>query len=299
MRNMLIVTPITIVIIAAFVFMATLDRPTLPTSRTSDENLRRFELVSLDPLYVPGHQVGAASDLYLQILDLAETGVSNPATLNAAIRLAKDALTLREVEDGFLDQHVPLKPFPAAPKLDAFGRLINQMAQQAMDEFRAGRADEAMEIGRAGFAMAHRTFLHNQRLLVRGIALESMLTMTRTMAIAARNQRPTEAELADRWDRAIEDLQEKWAPKYRQTIFVLDPNPADMIRIALRDADLSFRQEATLHLGRLKFKQETRSNIRMIDDAIAQLRRDGNPTIQEAARVADEFTREDFHRMSY
>ncbi|MCC5828158.1 MAG: hypothetical protein JJU36_01805 [Phycisphaeraceae bacterium] len=299
MRNSIwIITPITIIILGLVLMLMWRGNPDKPTQRTSAQNLRLSELAPLDPLFPTPYRPGSASDTYRELIDAFSQGVNPPqAAIDEHLKTLVDAMSLQDVRQGYLDELVPLSPLPDAPALRGMGELVTQVVQKSLAMYQRNQQREAIELARAGFVFTYRAYHNNHRLLIRDIALEQMAVMCRQIQMLARQLDPSTANLAERWEQVINSHRERWAPKLDQVLRRMRPNVADVIRIAERDEDSSFRQEAVLTLARLKFQQENHANVRQIQAAIDRLLKSSDPMIREAAEVADRFTRDDFRRM--
>ena len=88
-----------------------------------------------------------------------------------------------------------------------------------------------------------------------------------------------------------------WIPK-SEVVFSLKPNIGDVLNVAMHDQDISWKLEATLALGRLKWNARTTGNKKAILRAIEELKGSQDQLIREAAQIADAFTAEDVRALN-
>ena len=74
------------------------------------------------------------------------------------------------------------------------------------------------------------------------------------------------------------------------------PQIGDLINVARYDQDPTFRIAATIKLGIAKFYAGTSSNRLAIQKAIQEARKDSDPLIREAAKLADTTTKQEARR---
>ncbi len=196
----------------------------------------------------------------------------------------------------FLDKTTPIYPqanptFGLAPLGVASGALarINELRARddAASKQRAVKGAQAVwAVGQIMFEKATRLPLRQQGLALMQSAGGVMIAWTEEAAIVA---------ALDKWSPAIRDYTDNFLSPKLEVVSSLKPNIGDLLRIADADKDVTFRVEATLALARVKYNPRTKGNANGIADAIRKLQEDPDPMVQEAAKVAEAFTKEQLH----
>jgi len=96
---------------------------------------------------------------------------------------------------------------------------------------------------------------------------------------------------------ALKKVADAWVPKVGKILKSLRPQIGDLINIARNDKDLTFRVEATLQLGVVKFNPKTRGNLKAITSAIEDAKASEDPAISAAGNAAEAFTKEEMRKL--
>lgn len=300
LRSTLIITPFVLALLVVLVLVLLRGSPDQPTDLSSDENLQRHRLPELPSLLEVTEPGESAGDRYLEIArrwgrDFDEQRALEPEQAQALLAAAGAG----RVEEGFLDDTIPVRPMPFAGAMDdpaerLVGRLNamgTRLVRDANDLRREGDRERALEYARAAFTLGYRMYSANRRLWCRIWGLEMMRAACGMIILSAPRQGDGDqphplAGRAREWDAAIATLLEQWRPKWQMLIGGRRPNVADTIRIAELDADPSFRYEAILTLGRVKHLTVERGNQRLIAEAFDRLSGVDDPWLSQAVEAA-------------
>jgi hypothetical protein len=143
--------------------------------------------------------------------------------------------------------------------------------------------------------MGERLITQSQRLALRRAGLAMMQQALPRYQMLLKQREADTASATIRID-ALGRVLETWTPKL-QTMYSPEVNVADLIRIAEKDQDRSWRIAATLWLGYAKFRPDGQANLASLEAAIDRAKQHDDPQIAEAGRAAEAFTRDDFHRL--
>lgn len=297
MRFGIIVSIILVAIVVLFVIVRWRGVSDAPTRVSAPDRLVRRDLPSgLPHVYEPALPEADADHAYERALELYERQQATcdasppyPAKLRGAMTdLLVTAMRAARVREGFLDEHVPLRP-NARP---GFGPALESIPLVVLDEatarFQDGDADGGRTAAAAVFALGHRAFRDNRRLYVRWAGVLAM--MQGLSAMLADADPGLEA-----WVEPLREIRSAWEPKM-EALAMLRPEVGDVLRIAARDQDPTFRVKAVLALGYLQHNPRTRGNLRAIRGAIAAAGADADPLIAAAGRAAAAYTRDQIRR---
>jgi len=206
------------------------------------------------------------------------------------------AMHAGQMRDGFLDSQTRIGVMVG--QIDnmmpyAAGALSSYLRDQFEDET---LTEEDVQIAMALFAFGERCFRHNTLLQHRMAGLEYMndgLGYVNNWDLEKNGRTSDKSNLAS--DRYIPII-EAWPHKLK-IVMDTDPYVGDLLNIAKNDQDMTWRIAATQRLGIAKFTDGNKGNRRAIASYLAQARQADNRLLAEAARAADELTREEFRRL--
>jgi hypothetical protein len=185
----------------------------------------------------------------------------------------------------FLDSSVPLQ------------NVADIVANYAIAQYRKSDKARGNQAAKAVWAMGLRAFQENTRLRVRMVGLG---ILDATGPIFAFEEFATGIRV-DEWLAPIADAKRLWLSKY-EFVFAETPNVADVIRVAELDKDPTWRYEAILKLGSLKFypgkPEHQTGNAKLIAQALERAKADPDPYIAQAAAAAEAITLEQHKRQN-
>lgn len=293
-------------VVVLFVMLLLLNRgepPTPPTKATSADRLKAQTPPADAPiLHTPADPDASADAIYEQAWqyfenhrsELTKDTVAGPVAQGWADLFVR-AAAAGQVSPGFLDRQTPMTPAASSPIADALyhvGRVVLTRGQTLYDE---GRKDEALQIGRAVWALGLRGYTKNVRIRPRFFSLFNMDMSLNALRDWLAEDDPDQKKIA-RWDDLIRGYNDVFNKK-AEMLMTVSPNIGDVIRIARSDEDPTFRLEATLKLGVLQHAPRTRSNLKLMEQTFAANARDKHPAVAEAAKAAAGISVEQVQKM--
>lgn len=295
----ILVSVIIIAAVVGLIFVSNRGFAEAPTSATSPEKLKKVDLPdSLPSLYVSSDATGNAKNdyyralnVYLQNKDAFESETPPYALVDEATNHLVAGMDKMNIQQGFVDDQVPMKP-GASPKFGAALEVLPiAVLDSANEAFEEGNEAQAISAATAVFALGERAFRSNDRfysrntgLMLMGQALAQLNTWKESLPDSGENFIP--------WFQALEKIQQAWMEKVKITAN-LDPHVGDLINMARNDEDVTFRIAATLNLGVAKLNPGSKGNLRVIHEALKELKEDPNSMVAEAAEVAETIKKED------
>ena len=284
-----------------------------PTQATSETKLAAAELPDDLPVLfattqAPVHALGfdAIGVETANAQGLLSTGDTQDLDRQAdAVCEVLLALVLGEpLADGFVDERIaPSELF--SEELRQLFRVVALAVDQRLGRLMAEADYESADLlARAQFELGRKVFVQNTRLRARqhGLGLmRSGITQARHVAQAMaqdESAQPTRLDAVasdlDAWDTALARIESQWREKIAM-ISSSNPNVADLIQVAQRDGDRSFRVFATHQLGYARFETAQPGNQRMIAQQIERASSSEDSLIRQAARFARSMSREQFY----
>jgi hypothetical protein len=290
-------------LIAYFTFFGVADAP---TRQTSANTLIVVSLPGdLPKLYSPSNPDEDASVPYIQAFQfyLKNRDAFNLVPESAPPKeLSKklidkmiEAMNAGKVPESFLDNQFPYSLIERPKYEDALEMVPFVLLWEANNRLRDDDKARAFEATKAAFALLDRAYRKNHRFEVRGIALQLMNECGNTMFALTDG----EGELFKRmqkYQKPIKDVELHWQSKM-EVIGNIRPHIGDVINMARNDQDLTFRIRAVQWLAVAKFRPGGRGNVRAIAQAIADAKLDPNPMIQDAAKMAEQFTIQEYRKI--
>ncbi len=275
-----------------------------PSAATSPDKLAQRQLpTDLTPVFNSGIPSGDAAKIYQQAIELYQEhrdafNQDIPPTefTNTLVNYLIEAMQRQRVSNGFLDDHLPVKP-GAMPDFDDAIEAIPAIAlMRAEQVYESGNTAQAIVVTRAVWALGQRAFENNVRLYNRFQGLTIMLDAGDKLlpwSGQAGNQTETHVQ---QWMKSIHEISKVWQTKF-ELIARLNPRIGDLINIANNDQDPTFRIAAILKLGIAKFKPGSRGNKRVIEAAIDDAKHDADPLIVQAGIAAGGMTAEQMRKV--
>jgi hypothetical protein len=272
------------------------------TAASSDEALQQVSWPeNLPTINSDSRSDGVANPIYTEAFRFAkqnERGLQKatpePALTERAAELLIDAMDASVVEAGLLDDRVPLT-IGGGNEAQSHLRRLSHAVLVASDQWKKDQPMEAERAAAAVVVMGERLITQSQRLALRRAGLAMMQQALPRYQMLLKQREADTASATIRID-ALGRVLETWTPKL-QTMYSPEVNVADLIRIAEKDQDRSWRIAATLWLGYAKFRPDGQANLASLEAAIDRAKQHDDPQIAEAGRAAEAFTRDDFHRL--
>lgn len=288
------------------------------TAATSDANLQKQTLPSNLPqlAFVPERSGsgGASFDKLLEQTQAAgryigqggfaeESRAESVKLYQVMVELAASM----PLEAGFADQKIGPRDLND-PELKKDLTLITNALKLHTDVMIEQRKyDEAAEAAGACFALGKELFENNTRLRPRQAGLMMMRVSLATWLRIAKSQSEFGQITADEfgkiktaaqpWLDAIRVIETVWDQKLK-SIDIPDPSVGDLIRVAQKDQDLSFRVFAVRRLGLARFEHGDASNKKAINDAISAAKSSDDAMVRSAAETAEKLTIEQFRQVT-
>jgi hypothetical protein len=207
----------------------------------------------------------------------------------------------------YIDKQIPMVP-NARPKFGAALQVLADVtmrrAQELHERPNAEQKARAEKAAKAVFAMGLSLFDKSQRVPIRtnGIAI---MTSAGTELYNWSGEGNEYADTVTKWTNAINALIEDYWKEKSEVVYSLRLNTpelratiGDLLKFAYEDKDQSWRIEAILALGRVKYMPgRGKGNDRAVLTCIAALKQDKNAKIAEAAAAAETYTKEDVKNM--
>lgn len=293
MLKHLILTAFTLVIVISIIMMA-LGTPDPATTATADAYLK-IQKPSADlPAVCPPGEAGDAGTIYQQAFDYYKqhqvelNGRRPPAGPIQHLRdMLVQAVGRRDVTDGFADQSIPLEPGATPDWGNAPTRMADLICRGAKEQ----NSDDARQSFLGVWALGQRLFEHNVRLFPRRTGMGAMETAAMYAPVVLGKDSPVTQAMA-KWNTQLLKINDAWQNKV-DGVFKYDPSVGDLLRVAELDEDRTFRLEAVLQMGVVRWtKANNRGDLRAIRNALAGYVHDKDPLIAAAAKAANAMTRE-------
>lgn len=274
-----------------------------PTSRTAPEKLVKVSLsAGLPAVFTPDEPNADATPLYQQAVAYYKSHTKELDPQKFSARAADELATLLisamkagKVSTPLFDDMIPVVPGALPEFGDALEVIPAVVLSRAAQLEKAGDKAGAELATLAVFAFSQRLFENSVRLYIRNVGLGNLPAAGAQLYPMLDGQADRQEALA-KWGTAVETMGKAWDERL-QFVLGVRPQIADLIVLALKDPEMTFRLEAVLKLGVMKFNAGGRGNRRVLADAIAELQKDPDPIIAYAAKAADDFTIEQMRKM--
>jgi len=274
------------------------------TNATSPTKLSKRQLPSdLPALFMPNTPTGNAARTYSKILNLyhdhRDKFNDDEPPIEVTDQLSNLLITAMQqerVQDGFLDEHIPVQIGATPDFYDALELLPALALMRAQEAYQDGRESHAMTIARAVWALGQRAFQNNVRLYNRLQGLTIMLDAGDKLLPWSLEMGGSDSDSIKQWMKAVNEIGEIWKAKY-ELLSSLRPHKGDLLMIARKDEDISFRVAATLKLGLAKFNPGGRGNKRVIDATIGQAKNHSHSMIVQSGIAAAGLTKEQMRKL--
>jgi hypothetical protein len=271
---------------------------------TAPKMLQVHRLNHLPKLFEPN-----TGDATLVFEEVCAYGVANKKQLEAAGDHARDEnsefgersieLILKLHAAGTvpakeLDKSTPVAvsavpTFGDGPLLVALCALKRAEAQLKNDPVRAEKVAAAV------WCLGTTMFDKSRRYPIRMLGLTAIEMVVEFMDTFTKGQTTQQRKNVEEWVKGLPDwISSYWAPKLAVTKAFRPVSFGDLVKMSEEDKDMSWRIEATLTLGRMKFKPGRSSG----DDAgmraaIQKAMKSTDPDLAAAGKVAEAFTADD------
>jgi hypothetical protein len=274
-----------------------------PTKATGSEALAQQTLPAdlpklveaSDPQADAGPYYEQAIALYAENVDALPKTRKHDELVDGLCDLLLKAAAAGRVEDGFLDNHIPVAIGAQPDYGDAVEQIYENVIVRAAEQYMKGDATGARELALSVWVFGRRLFENNVRLYHRVVGLDMMESAGSILFEMAAKEGGADAEALRAWSAAIKAIRTAWQPKL-EIIMGIDPHSGDLVNIALNDRDRTFRVEATLRLGIHRYGAD-RGNRRTMQRVIGAAIAGDDPMIAEAGRAADALTLEEKRRL--
>ncbi|MEM9020437.1 MAG: hypothetical protein AAGC44_07720 [Planctomycetota bacterium] len=310
-------TATSIIVVLVIVF-AVKPKGDPPTSATSTENLKKQTLpADLPKLAFTPERSGQEGPGFDKVSTQCQNAGRYIGQGGYVRESQAEAVKLMEVIEQFSQSRTPQRGFAdrfmngrdlydpeLKQNLEIVVSALNLHVKAMIEE---GKYDSAQEAAGACFALGHALFNDNTRLMPRRTGLLLMRVSLQNYINAANAQRAAGRMDADAyqlaksstqpWFDAILAIETVWAKKL-ESINNPKPNVGDLVRVADKDEDLSFRVFAVRRLGLARFERGDSSNQSAINSAIESALSNDQPMIREAAESAQSLTVEQFRKVN-
>ena len=275
-----------------------------PTAETRPEKLVRQILpASLPKLNAPKQPAEDASGLYRQAFNYfnehrveLSTTPPHPDRSSEVTDLIIAAANKGQVAEGFLDKRTPIDSGLKPSDDEAVMAVATAALVHAEDSAQFNKPKRAREAAYAVWAMGHRAFEHNVRLDYRWQGLTIMIDAMVTLSNLAEHDESIDADPVWEWLSALQAVDSAWQKKH-ELIAQVRPHVGDLINVARHDKDMTFRVEALLKLGVIKFAPGSRGNHRAIMATIEDALATDDPHLQAAGSAAINLSKEDLSKI--
>lgn len=299
----LIASGVLIVLIAVVTVIAMRGKPERSTNATTKQMLAVRDFAGQPAVveFAGGDASGAFQDIVkfyeenASILD----GERIPAELSEqAIDVMIKFHQAGTVNGSFLDKTTPTVPH-GTPSFGTAVQMVGLAASKRAGELHsrsdAAAKERAVKAAKAVWAIGQNMFEKASRFPIRQQGLETMKCAGNEMF-----NWEDEGNLSDavgKWSDAILNYENNFLKYKLDIVYGLSPNIGDLLNIAYEDQDISFRVEAVLAMGWVKYNPRTRGNANALERALNKLQTDPQPMVAEAARAAAAFTKEALHNI--
>ncbi len=293
MRPLTLVFTFATVVILAGVILAIVGIAPAPSGQIRDFWLNASAVPSLARFPSPQPGSGDAAELYHQAMRLyvasrpilKEQSPPDPEALAKLIVLLGQAADRASCNPAFMDGYMPLKPLEAPTHENApfeIAKLLDDQARKLQDE-------KALQIARSLMVFGHRMLEKNHRLVIRkeGVGIGQMGATTYFLVgIKLGGPHAETAGHAKLFADQMGLFVMPWQGKL-EIIYGAKPAIGDILMLADKDMDPTFRGEALLRLG-MEFRKNPLklSGKWKVDAILEKAMKDANPFVVKAAQQA-------------
>ncbi len=282
--------------------------PSKPTRATLAQGALDLHAIDLPITYVlpqPPVEPGNAGDDYSKAIELmSELGKFSMAGVDefhrvhryVAIGAMKKEMrfTLIQTPDEF---EVGYSYKPAQDLLDVYTALSGL----AIASTNRGQFAKARKIMQDIFTLGHHMTAERARvdmvrkgLYIQSAAVGGLITLHKR---SGQSDKDALSRLKE-YQQAIDDLQDFYDAKTRIVWTLSNVQPGDIFNVAVNDADRSFRVQAILYLGVLRYNAVNDGDARWANKLIEQFSGQDDPFIRAAAKAAAELTLAEFRTVA-
>ncbi|MEX0775004.1 MAG: hypothetical protein WD042_04740 [Phycisphaeraceae bacterium] len=297
MKIGIVISVVIVLLLSTVFFVTAYGIADSPTGLTMGAAVAKQELLSgLPAVYQPSDPGASANQAYQELFDYymankSDLGFEDPnmAKVDQVIDLLIKASNAGQVQTPFFDDQIEMK-YKGAAKFEAAIEAISYAVGMRIVDLYESDKQRATAASEALFALGHRLFTQSVRLYLR---FQGVTIMEGTAAVM-------EANGDDRgkpWREPTRAILSNWEEKDRKVLGPLSAPMGDLMNLAKKDPDRTFRVEAILRLGVAKFAPGSKGNARAIASILADAKQSDDAYIREAATAADALTREEMRRM--
>lgn len=301
MKIGIIISLVLVLLVGGIVLLALNTPADRPSSKTNESQLALQSFDAALPELVPAAADGPgdAKAVYEKLVAYYKAnarqleGRNPPARMITSLTsMLTEAAEASYEGKGFLDEQVSLVP-GSNPSYGAALEVIPSLVlNQAVE---SNNVSNSRKVTYAVWNMGRRAFEKGTSLYTRRQGLNMM--QQAGSALYQINKDDEEAiKKLQTWSGAINAISSNWDGKIQIIQSVRQP-VGDLLNIAQKDKDLTFRIAATSWLGVAKFNPGHRGNEKGIARQIASAKSSDEPLIQKAGEAADAFTREDLRKL--
>ena len=282
--------------------------PSKPTKATLAEGALDLHTIDLPITYVLEQapvEPGNAGDDYSKAIELMrELGEFSMAGANDFHRVHRRvAIGAMKKEMRFTLVHTPdafevgYSYKPAEDLLDVY-KVLSGLAMASIDRAQFERARKIMQdifvLGHHMVGERGRVDTVRKGLYIQSAAVGGLITLHK------RSGQTDKADLArlKEYQQALAELRDFYDAKTRIVWTLTDVQPGDIFNVAANDADRSFRVQAILYLGVLRYNAVNSDDAKWADKLIEQFSDEDDPLIRAAAKASGELTLEEFRTVA-
>ncbi len=282
--------------------------PSKPTEATLADGAMDLHTVDLPITYVLEQapcEAGNAGDDYSKAIELMrELGEFSMAGANDFHRAHRHvAIGAMKKQMRFTFVHTPdafevgYSYKPAQDLLELY-TVLSGMAIASVDQAQFERARKIMQdifvLGHHMVAERARVDMVRKGLYIQSAAVGGLITLHNR---SGRTDKLALSRLKEYQD-ALADLRDFYDAKTRIVWTLSNVSPGDIFNIAANDADRSFRVQAILYLGVLRYNALNDGDVRWANKLIERFSDQDDPLIRAAAKAAAELTVEEFRTVA-
>lgn len=302
MKLGILISSMLVVIIIIVVLVTSRGVPQRPTYLTSEYMLAKH-MPKLPEVYTPGG--GDASDELQELWNYYKEYRTQIATDDVSKEVAEKCMDLYikvleggELDGQFLDDTCPIEPRAYPSFEDAMTMTADAAMRRAFQMYQKDEQKERREkAALAVWAVGHQMFTKAKRLPVRVQGLEIMKFGATEMFNWSKDGSELDADMQQVEQEINKFERDYWRPK-NNLVYDLEPNVGDILKMCYDDEDISFRVEAVLCLGWVKWNPRTRGNDTAVKNALKKLQDDPNSMVRKAAEAAEALTVEELRRLN-
>ena len=282
--------------------------PSQPTEATLAEGVLDLHTIDLPITYVlphPPSEPGNAGDDYSKAVEsMHELGRFSLARVSDFRQVHRRvSIGAMKKEMRFTLVHTPDKfevgySYRPAEDLMAVYKVLSGLAMTSIDQ---AEFSQVRKILQDIFVLGHHMTGERGRVdMVRKGLYIQIAAVGGLVELHKRSGQTDKDSLArlKEYQRALAELRDFYDEKTRIVWTLSNVQPGDIFNVAVNDADRSFRVQAILYLGVLRYNAVTSSDAKWADKLIARFSGEDDPLIRAAAGAAAELTLEEFRTVA-